>query len=218
LIRWLLSLTHSPALCTTFGPLDSFSFPSLLLLVSSLLCLSFLYQLDQYWAWHTRLTDARLLASHPAMSTSTTSSTSHHSNVVPSEVGWQFVPQYYTFVNKEPHRLHCFYSKNSTFIHGTEGEEVKPCYGQQVGNFPSKALYQLSSHYERRVRGVFRHYRVAEVHGCPPISLPLPSHSLLSIFFILRSCWLFAFMFKIPHLLYFFFLFPSYCPSKWPVT
>ncbi|KDR80031.1 hypothetical protein GALMADRAFT_208255 [Galerina marginata CBS 339.88] len=55
----------------------------------------------------------------------------HHSNVVPSEVGWQFVPQYYTFVNKEPHRLHCFYNKNSTFIHGTEGEDVKPCYGQQ---------------------------------------------------------------------------------------
>jgi len=51
--------------------------------------------------------------------------------VVPSEVGWQFVPQYYTFVNKLPHRLHCFYTKNSTFIHGTEGEDGKPCYGQQ---------------------------------------------------------------------------------------
>ena len=57
---------------------------------------------------------------------------SNHSSVVPSEVGWQFVPQYYTFVNKEPHRLHCFYNKNSTFIHGTEGEDGKPCYGQQV--------------------------------------------------------------------------------------
>ena len=55
-----------------------------------------------------------------------------HQNVVPSEVGWQFVPQYYTFVNKEPHRLHCFYNKSSTFIHGTEGEESKPCFGQQV--------------------------------------------------------------------------------------
>ncbi|TEB34400.1 hypothetical protein FA13DRAFT_1729904 [Coprinellus micaceus] len=54
-----------------------------------------------------------------------------HQNVVPSEVGWQFVPQYYTFVNKEPHRLHCFYNKSSTFIHGTEGEESKPCFGQQ---------------------------------------------------------------------------------------
>ncbi|KIJ61813.1 hypothetical protein HYDPIDRAFT_176802 [Hydnomerulius pinastri MD-312] len=54
-----------------------------------------------------------------------------HQNVVPSEVGWQFVPQYYTFVNKHPNRLHCFYTKTSTFIHGTEGEDVKPCFGQQ---------------------------------------------------------------------------------------
>ncbi|GBE88757.1 hypothetical protein BKA93DRAFT_155285 [Sparassis latifolia] len=51
--------------------------------------------------------------------------------VNPSEVGWQFVPQYYTFVNKHPNRLHCFYTKASTFIHGTEGEDGKPCYGQQ---------------------------------------------------------------------------------------
>ncbi|PPQ86640.1 hypothetical protein CVT25_006824 [Psilocybe cyanescens] len=66
------------------------------------------------------------------MSSSTPNTTSsQHSNVVPSEVGWQFVPQYYTFVNKEPHRLHCFYNKNSTFIHGTEGEDMKPCFGQQ---------------------------------------------------------------------------------------
>ncbi|KAF9816578.1 hypothetical protein IEO21_03979 [Rhodonia placenta] len=53
------------------------------------------------------------------------------STVNPSEVGWQFVPQYYTFVNKQPNRLHCFYTKASTFIHGTEGEDGKPCYGQQ---------------------------------------------------------------------------------------
>ena len=53
-------------------------------------------------------------------------------NVIPYEVGWQFVPQYYTFVNKHPHRLHCFYTKSSTFIHGTEGEDGKPCFGQLV--------------------------------------------------------------------------------------
>ncbi|OBZ67752.1 putative G3BP-like protein [Grifola frondosa] len=53
------------------------------------------------------------------------------STVNPSEVGWQFVPQYYTFVNKQPNRLHCFYTKTSTFIHGTEGEDGKPCFGQQ---------------------------------------------------------------------------------------
>ncbi|QRV91420.1 nuclear transport factor 2 [Ceratobasidium sp. AG-Ba] len=53
-------------------------------------------------------------------------------NVVPSEVGWQFVPQYYTFVNKQPHRLHCFYTKHSTYVHGVEGEDLKPCHGQQA--------------------------------------------------------------------------------------
>ncbi|KAF8186991.1 hypothetical protein K438DRAFT_1919867 [Mycena galopus ATCC 62051] len=51
--------------------------------------------------------------------------------VNPSEVGWQFVPQYYTFLNKQPDRLHQFYTKKSTFIHGTEGDEGKACLGQQ---------------------------------------------------------------------------------------
>ena len=64
-----------------------------------------------------------------------------HQNVVPSEVGWQFVPQYYTFVNKEPHRLHCFYNKNSTFIHGTEGEESQACFGQQVSQRPLDPVF-----------------------------------------------------------------------------
>lgn len=68
----------------------------------------------------------------PASSSNTNpSQSSIHANVIPSEVGWQFVPQYYTFMNKQPHRLHCFYTKNSTFIHGTEGEDGRPCYGQQ---------------------------------------------------------------------------------------
>lgn len=81
---------------------------------------------------------AHLLTSRPfsLLMTSSNSSQSNpapmHHNVVPSEVGWQFVPQYYTFVNKQPDRLHCFYTKTSTFIHGTEGEEGKPCYGQLV--------------------------------------------------------------------------------------
>ncbi|KAF7316199.1 putative G3BP-like protein [Mycena indigotica] len=54
-----------------------------------------------------------------------------HRSVNPSEVGWQFVPQYYTFVNKQPDRLHQFYTKKSTFMHGTEGDDGKPCLGQQ---------------------------------------------------------------------------------------
>lgn len=60
------------------------------------------------------------------------STASVHQNIVPSEVGWQFIPQYYSVVNKQPSRLHCFYTKNSTFIHGTEGDEGRPCLGQQV--------------------------------------------------------------------------------------
>ena len=67
-----------------------------------------------------------------AMSDTTATTNISHRNVVPSDVGWQFVPQYYTFVNKEPERLHCFYTKRSTFIHGTEGEDGKPCHGQQA--------------------------------------------------------------------------------------
>ncbi|KAG4302494.1 hypothetical protein PCANB_001182 [Pneumocystis canis] len=48
-----------------------------------------------------------------------------------SEVGWFFVQEYYTFLNREPERLHCFYTKKSTFIHGDEGDNVKPYFGQQ---------------------------------------------------------------------------------------
>lgn len=35
-------------------------------------------------------------------------------------------------MNKQPHRLHCFYNKRSTFIHGEEGEEAQVALGQQV--------------------------------------------------------------------------------------
>lgn len=51
--------------------------------------------------------------------------------VQPSEVGWLFVTQYYTFLNQNPSRLHCFFTKKSTLVHGTEQEEISPCFGQQ---------------------------------------------------------------------------------------
>ncbi|SPO21461.1 related to Ras-GTPase-activating protein binding protein 2 [Ustilago trichophora] len=51
--------------------------------------------------------------------------------VQPSEVGWLFVTQYYTFLNQNPARLHCFFTKKSTMIHGTEQEDTTPCFGQQ---------------------------------------------------------------------------------------
>jgi hypothetical protein len=47
--------------------------------------------------------------------------------------------QYYTFVNKDPAKLHCFYTKKSTLIHGVEGEDSQPCYGQQVREGAYKA-------------------------------------------------------------------------------
>ncbi|KAF8950025.1 hypothetical protein BGZ46_004791, partial [Entomortierella lignicola] len=68
--------------------------------------------------------------------TSPTSNTSAPANgepPVPShEVGMMFVHEYYTFLNKEPARLHCFYNKNSTMSHGYQGDETHVSYGQQA--------------------------------------------------------------------------------------
>ncbi|WVQ98666.1 hypothetical protein IAU59_005797 [Kwoniella sp. CBS 9459] len=69
-------------------------------------------------------------ASIPSNTTPAAGST-QTSKIQPNDVGWQFVPQYYNFVNKQPHRLHCFYNKRSTFIHGEEGEESQIALGQQ---------------------------------------------------------------------------------------
>ncbi|KAG0033546.1 hypothetical protein BGZ81_008122 [Podila clonocystis] len=49
------------------------------------------------------------------------------------EIGAMFANEYYTFLSKEPARLHCFYSKNSTLSHGFQGEkETEVCVGQQA--------------------------------------------------------------------------------------
>ncbi|KAF9180135.1 hypothetical protein BGZ51_006421 [Haplosporangium sp. Z 767] len=40
------------------------------------------------------------------------------------EVGRAFVHEYYTFLHKDPSRLHLFYNKISTLSHGTQGEEA----------------------------------------------------------------------------------------------
>ncbi|KAL8280900.1 hypothetical protein RQP46_006579 [Phenoliferia psychrophenolica] len=48
-----------------------------------------------------------------------------------ARIGWAFLSQYYSFVNREPSRLHMFYTKRSTLIHSTEGENSTTCYGQQ---------------------------------------------------------------------------------------
>ncbi|KAG0016929.1 hypothetical protein BGZ81_010984 [Podila clonocystis] len=51
---------------------------------------------------------------------------------VAQEVGMMFAHEYYTFLNKEPSRLHCFYNKNSTLSHGLQGENVDVTHGQQA--------------------------------------------------------------------------------------
>ncbi|CAG8544633.1 13601_t:CDS:2 [Ambispora gerdemannii] len=56
----------------------------------------------------------------------------HHIDT--TEIGWLFVQEYYTFMHKEPHRLHCFYNVNSIYTTGKEGETVKTCHGPQEIN------------------------------------------------------------------------------------
>jgi len=56
------------------------------------------------------------------MATTINANANHNAAVVPSEVGWQFVPQYYTYMNKHPSRLHQFYTKNSSFIHSVDAQ------------------------------------------------------------------------------------------------
>jgi Nuclear transport factor 2 (NTF2) domain/RNA recognition motif. (a.k.a. RRM, RBD, or RNP domain) len=47
-----------------------------------------------------------------------------------SQVAWQFVVQYYTYMNDKPDQLHRFYTKNSHYLHGVEGEETLLLQGQ----------------------------------------------------------------------------------------
>ncbi|KAF9948860.1 hypothetical protein BGZ72_009243, partial [Mortierella alpina] len=70
--------------------------------------------------------------------TTTTANTSAPANnegaVASHEVGMMFVHEYYTFLNKEPSRLHCFYNKQSTMSHGIQGEDPHVCHGQQASS------------------------------------------------------------------------------------
>ena len=52
--------------------------------------------------------------------------------VDPETVSHQFVNEYYTFMNKDPAKLHCFYNKKSHMTHGVEGRPVATCVGQKV--------------------------------------------------------------------------------------
>lgn len=77
------------------------------------------------------MSSAAVVSQNGASSVQAASSTGK-APVQPTEVGWLFVPQYYTFLNNDPNKLHCFYTKKSTLIHGTEQENATLCFGQQV--------------------------------------------------------------------------------------
>lgn len=47
------------------------------------------------------------------------------------EIGWSFVEQYYTHVNKNTEKLHLFYKKDSTAVHGVETFSVPSYLGQR---------------------------------------------------------------------------------------
>ncbi|KAF9923687.1 hypothetical protein FBU30_006242 [Linnemannia zychae] len=59
---------------------------------------------------------------------------------IADEVGVVFAHEYYTFLNKEPSRLHCFYNKDSTMSHGYQGEQIEVYEGQQAINEKIMAL------------------------------------------------------------------------------
>jgi hypothetical protein len=60
----------------------------------------------------------------------TTGTTAGTMKIDPTDVGCQFVQQYYTVLNQDPGRLHCFYKKHSSFTYGIEGEFALPAIGQ----------------------------------------------------------------------------------------
>ncbi|KAI8370227.1 hypothetical protein BD560DRAFT_352019, partial [Blakeslea trispora] len=49
----------------------------------------------------------------------------------PQDVGLIFVREYFTFLNKKPHRLHAFYNKDSLFVRGDEGTIANTAKGQE---------------------------------------------------------------------------------------
>lgn len=52
-----------------------------------------------------------------------------HENI--DDVAWAFVEQYYMILHSDPERLHLFYNKDSTAIHGIEAHTSKHAIGQQ---------------------------------------------------------------------------------------
>ncbi|KAI9283066.1 hypothetical protein BC943DRAFT_105716 [Umbelopsis sp. AD052] len=58
--------------------------------------------------------------------------TDAQSSVTPQEIGMMFVHEYYNFLHDDPQKLHLFYNKNSSYLHGEEGDlNVKLVSGNQ---------------------------------------------------------------------------------------
>ncbi|KAI8584225.1 hypothetical protein K450DRAFT_218736 [Umbelopsis ramanniana AG] len=58
--------------------------------------------------------------------------TDAQSSVTPQEIGMMFVHEYYNFLHDDPQKLHLFYNKNSSYLHGEEGDlNVKLVNGNQ---------------------------------------------------------------------------------------
>jgi hypothetical protein len=70
--------------------------------------------------------------SHAASANTSSMPAASNCTTTPYEVGWMFVREYYHFMHREPHRLHCFYGKDSSAQHGLEGVVVNIASGQQV--------------------------------------------------------------------------------------
>lgn len=56
-------------------------------------------------------------------------------NVLTKNMPRCFFMLHSTMLHDAPERLHCFYNKKSTFVHGVEGEVITASHGQQVSPF-----------------------------------------------------------------------------------
>ncbi|KAF3901638.1 hypothetical protein ABW21_db0206781 [Orbilia brochopaga] len=73
--------------------------------------------------------NATLNGGNPAAATANTSA-GEGSTTSPEEIAWYFVESYYTTLNRTPERLHLFHQKKSSFIWGTEGDNVPVSRGR----------------------------------------------------------------------------------------
>lgn len=61
-----------------------------------------------------------------------TTSSKETTQLASQDVGLIFVREYYTFLNKKPHRLHAFYNNDSLYVRGDEGTVSSAVKGTEV--------------------------------------------------------------------------------------